>query len=88
MKSFKEFLNQVNERYEHDEELKLIDNPELVKYAEGGNLDKVKELLDNRVNPDSKNNNDNTAAEATIEKKEWKVLSRRASNHDTESLLY
>ena len=58
IKSFKEFLN---ERYEHDEDIKLIDNPEIVMYARNGDLDKVKELLNNGVNPDSKDNNDNTA---------------------------
>ena len=61
MKSFKDFLNQVNERYEHDEDIKLIDNPDLVDYAWNNNLSKVKELLGNRVNPDSKDINDNTA---------------------------
>ena len=61
MKSFKEFLNQVNERYEHDEELKLIDNPEIVKYAIACNLDKVKDLLNNGINPDSKDNKGDTA---------------------------
>ena len=58
IKSFKEFLN---ERYEHDEELKSIDNPELVKYAEDDNLSKIKELLSNGVNPDSKDKYGNTA---------------------------
>ena len=42
IKSFKEFLNQVSERYEHDEDIKLIDNPEIVMYARNGNLAKVK----------------------------------------------
>ena len=47
--------------YEHDEDIKLIDNPDLVDYAISGNLDKVKELLGNGVNPDSKNNDGDTA---------------------------
>ena len=64
IKSFKEFLNQVdklNERYEHDEDIKLIDNPEIAIYAKNGNLDKVKDLLNNGVNPDSKDKYGDTA---------------------------
>ena len=54
-------MKSLNNRYEHDEDINLIDNPEIVKYANNGNLDKVKELLASGVNPDSKYNNVDTA---------------------------
>ena len=47
--------------YEHDEDIKLIDNPEIALYAKKGNLDKIKELLNNGVNPNSKDKYSDTA---------------------------
>ena len=54
-------MKYLSNRYEHDEDIKLIDNPDLVRYAEDGNLDKIKELLYSGVNPDSKDNEGDTA---------------------------
>ena len=54
-------MKDLNNRYEHDEDIKLIDNTDLVDYAKNSNLGKVKELLDNGVNPDSKDNYSGTA---------------------------
>ena len=54
-------MKTLSNRYEHDEDIKLIDNPDLVNYAKNGNLDKVKELLASGVNPDSKDKYGDTA---------------------------
>lgn len=51
MKTFTQFIN----------ELKLTNDPQLVYYARKRNLDKVKELLKNGVNPNSKDDESFTA---------------------------
>lgn len=51
----------ITNRYEHDEEIILINNPDIVKYAKDGDLNKVIELFLSGVNLDSKNVQGDTA---------------------------
>ena len=54
-------MKYLSSRYEHDEDIKLIDNPEIAIYARNGTLDTVKELLRHNADTSIKNNHGNTA---------------------------